>query len=408
MLDLDTHLARLLCVDWVMKLGQDAGLPFHQWGSGAKSLVIGPGDGIHVTVDLLEAAPYVVFTCSDAKKQSLVDALVQTAVLKIRDGDLGAMIWFSTVCPVSEWQFSSLSGAFVERLNQQTRISGWRRLGVSLLVEFVEELPKDWNAATALFAPTTVAHVHIGVPAPCWGFFSDHVAKEALETVAATCTFALGRAVPLRVALTPTPAEQVPDLDRRQHDQAILTLARKGVPLDVLNFAKVLGGADVCQRLRTALQTFDAAIRQEHDVVACILYVVVAECLVAPRTNWRDIQVTKRFIEFFESLMPDELDEIVAHGNFEVVFGVQRGKKQPQSLRRLLLDGIYTYRSGNVHSGLESQSRGFIGASDDVQLGVRRSMFALFAEGAILRFIASPRSSVVGHPNLIDPKIVTK
>ncbi len=404
MFDLDTHLARLLCVDWVMKLGQEAGLPFHQWGSGGGLLMIGTGDGFHVTVELLQVKPYLVFTCSDAKKQPQIDALVQAAVLKIRDGDLGAMVWFSTACPIGEWQLGSLSGAFIERLNQQTRISGWRRLGPSLLVEFVEDLPSDWNAASALFAPKTVAHVHIGVPAPCWGFFSDHVAKGAFETVAATCTFALGRAAPLRAALAPTPAEQLPDLNRRQHDPMIQTLARKGVPLDVLNFATVLGGSDTCLRLRTALQTFDAAIRQEHDVVACILYVVVAECLVAPRSEWRDVQVTKRFIEFFESLMPDELDELVAHGNFEVVFDVRRGRKQPQSLRRVLLDGIYAYRSGNVHSGLESQSRGFIGASDDLQQGIRRSMFAMFAEGAILRFIASPRSSIVGHPNLIDTK----
>lgn len=405
MLELDIHLGRLLLADWLMKLGQDAGLPFNQWGSGGKSLTIGPGDGLHVTIDLCDVEPYFAVTCSDVNTQPLIDALVQAAALKVREGEAGTTtIWFSTTCPVGDdWPLGALSGAFVERLNQQTRISGWRRLGSSLLIEFVEELPKAWSPATALFAPKTVAHIHIGVPAPCWGFFSDHIAKGALETIAATCTFALGRAVPLWASLTPTPVEQVAGLNRRQHDSTIHTLARKGVPLDVLNFAMAPGGIEVCQRLRTALQTFDAALRQEHDVVACILYVVVAECLVAPRTKWRDVQVTQRFCKFFEDLMPNELNELVAHGNFETVFEVQRGTKQPQTLRRLLLDRVYAYRSGNVHSGLESQYREFVGASDGLQLCVRRSMFATFAEGAILRYIASPRSSIVGHPSFVGP-----
>ena len=124
---------------------------------------------------------------------------------------------------------------------------------------------------------------------------------------------------------------------------------------------------------------------------------VVAECLTTLRTPWRDSKLTKRFIEFFDALMPDELDQMVAHGNFETVFGIRRGTRTARALRREMLEQIYEYRSGNLHAGLRPSYRGFASGFDTGE-NIRRALFADFAEGAILRYLSSPRSSLVGHP----------
>jgi hypothetical protein len=293
-------------------------------------------------------------------------------------------------------------GSFVERLSIQTRIAGWRRLGANVLLEFAEELPPEWDEKKALFAPKAVVHIHVAIPAPCTGHFSSHIAHAAVETAAAICTFALGRRVSLPPAAFPTQPERISNLDARRFDNSVLTLARKHVPLDIFSEIKQPGGFDHFQRLRAALLTFDAAIHQERDSVACILYVVAAECLTALNTDWRHAKITKRFIQFFDDLMPTELEQIVAHGNFEAVFCIRRGTRSNRALRREMLEQIYDFRSGHLHSGLRPSYRGFasgVDSSDDM----RRALFADFAEGAILRYLASPRASVIGHPNFSSP-----
>jgi len=217
--------------------------------------------------------------------------------------------------------------------------------------------------------------------------------------VAAICTFALGRGVALPPSAFPSRPEQVPDLEMRRTGSAVLTLARKYVSLDIFSPIAAPGGLEHFARMRAAFLTFDAAVQQQRDSVACILYVVAAEALSTPNTTWRDLKLTKRFIDFFDELMPSTLDQIIAHGNFEIVFGVRRGKRTSRSLRHELLDKIYDFRSGHLHAGLRPSYRGFalgFGASDDI----RRGLFADFAEGAILGYLASPRSSLIGHPNL--------
>jgi hypothetical protein len=119
--------------------------------------------------------------------------------------------------------------------------------------------------------------------------------------------------------------------------------------------------------------------------------------LTTPNTEWRHAKLTKRFIEFFDELMPDQLDTIVAHGNFEDAFALRRGNRTARSLRRALLDRIYDYRSGQLHEGLTPSYQGFAMGSD-MRNEVRRGLFADFAEGAILCYLAAPRSSLVGHP----------
>ncbi len=119
--------------------------------------------------------------------------------------------------------------------------------------------------------------------------------------------------------------------------------------------------------------------------------------MTAPYTSWRLRKLTKRFKEFFDELMPGDLDEIVAHANFEEAFGIRRGSRTARALRRELLDRIYAYRSGQLHEGLDPSYAG-LGVGIDLANETRRGLLAHFAEAAILRYLDAPRVSLVGHP----------
>lgn len=244
-------------------------------------------------------------------------------------------------------------------------------------------------------------HVHIAAPGPCAGYLSSRIAHGVIETVGAICTFALGRPVQLPHAAFPTDEKDVSELNQRRADLTIRGLARKGTSLDIFDRLIGLAGLEAFQRARSAFITFDAAVRQERDSVACILYVVAAECLTAPYTSWRLRKLTKRFKEFFDELMPGDLEEIVAHANFEAAFGIRRGFRTARALRRELLDRIYSYRSGQLHEGLDPSYAG-IAVGSDMGNNMRRGLLADFAEAAILRYLEAPRVSLVGHP-LVDP-----
>jgi hypothetical protein len=141
------------------------------------------------------------------------------------------------------------------------------------------------------------------------------------------------------------------ELETRRTDMTILTSARHGMPLDMFHLV-ALGDMDSWARLQGALLSYDAAIRQQREQVAVILYVVAAECLTNPFQPWKTERLTTRFIKFFDELMPGELDSMVQHGNFEQAFGIVRGSKSPKTLRRLMLDSLYGFRSEPVHEGL--------------------------------------------------------
>ncbi|HEU4458707.1 MAG TPA: hypothetical protein VFR90_06250 [Methylibium sp.] len=392
----------MLFADWLMQFGREAGLPFNQYGSSGDSFTIGSPNDFNITGHCTETEPYLRFVSSDASQQSLIDLLASQAALRIKQASFGSTVWHSATCLAPDYQIATpfSMGSFMERLSNQTRVVGWRRLGWNVLIEFVEELPQNWDSKNALFAPKALVHVHIAVPAPCVGNFSSHIAHAVLETTAAICSFALGRAVSLAPNAFPTRPEIAPLVQARQFDQSVLTLARKHIGLDIFTLVGVPGGFQCFQQLRSAFLTFDAARHQEHDVVACILYVVVAECLTTLSTPWRESKLTKRFIEFFDGLMPEELNQLTTHGNFEAVFGIRRGARTSRALRREMLEKIYEFRSGNLHAGLQPSYSGF-GSGFDTGENMRRAFFAEFAEGSILRYLSSPRSSVVGHPNCL-------
>jgi len=398
-LQLDLRVSRMLLADWFARLAGEAGLQLDQYGSSGEVFTLGAPTGLNVTARFIEANPYLQFVSSDPARQALIDDLASKAVEHANAGDLGAINWYSGSLSAEGFQLAApfSMGSFIQQLGNQTRIQGWRRLGSNILIEFAEELPADWNENNVLLAPKGIAHVHMAIPAPRAGFLSSHIAHGAIETIAAICTFALGRAVALPPAVFPSKPEHVSDLDARRIDQAILMLARKHVSLDIFSQIGAPGGLQFFERMRAVFLTFDAAVQQHHNFVASILYVVAAEAITTPYVNWRDSKLTKRFINFFDELIPSELDTIVAHTNFEEAFEIRRGTRTSRSLRRKLLDRIYELRSGLVHSGLQPSYQGFrFSVAEDM----RRSLLADFAEGAVLGYLSSPRSSVIGHPDL--------
>jgi hypothetical protein len=389
---------RALFVDWFRKLARDAELPLDQsGGSSDEAFTLGAPDGLHITATFVPEYPFLRFASNDPGREALVQELVRHAASRAEAADFGGIVWYSTALVAPAFQLSPLGlGTFFEQLGNQARINGWRRLGGSILLEFKEQLPADWKEGATPLAPETIVHVHLAVPAPSDGYFSSALAHPAMETVGAICTFALMREVQLPLLAIPSKPESVPELIARQVDPSVLTLARRGVPLDIFGFTG-MDALDVYARLRAALLTFNAAKQQRHDLVACVLYVVVAESLVTPHANWRELKTTTRFIRFYDELMPSVIDELVAHRNLEALFPMKRGAKNAPRLRRELLTHIYDFRSGFVHQGLQPNYRGH-GSSARIVDDVRRSFFSEFAERAILEFIKSPRCSIVGHP----------
>lgn len=280
----------------------------------------------------------------------------------------------------------------------QTRFVGWGRVSSGILVEFREELPEGQpNPEDNPFVVhRSVIDIHIAAPGPARGPLTEPMAHRVLDEVAAVCTFFLGRAVDFPPIIFPAQDSSVAELDTKLSDPSIGTLTRNGVLLDIYEDLFLRGGLESVNRTRNALLSYDSAIRQNREQVALILYVVAAECLTNPYQPWKTERLTKRFIEFFDELMPDDLDALVQHGNFEAAFGIRRGSRSARALRREFLNTIYNQRSEPVHEGLSASFRGMAGMGGPAHL--RRALASQFAQNAILRFLEAPRTTLIGHP----------
>ncbi len=400
--------SRMLLADWFVRLARDFGIDLQQTGGSNTAYTLGDPIAFHVTAQFADSFPFLTFVASDSRPGEVVAKIASAAIEKLTGGDFGGIVWYSVELHESDLRLSpfSLLGDLLQRLGSQVRIAGWRRLGANILLEFTEEMRRPVPHGEDIFAPKAVVRVHIAAPGPCAGFLASEIAHGVVESAGAICSFALGRPVDIPFSAFPAKSEQLLDLAARQRDVNILTLARGGIPLDIVNYLAVEGGAEVFLRARNALLSFDAAGRQERDSVAGILYVVAAECISSPTTPWKDVKLTKRFIEFFDELMPSELDRIVGHDNFEEAFGIVRGGKTARVLRRKALNRFYDFRSGQLHQGL-SPSYQSLGTRFDPASQARRGLLRDFAEGAILRYLSAPRSSLIGHPGL-DRSVSTK
>lgn len=279
---LDVAAYRMLLADWFRRLAKDAGWELGHFGGGGEGYTFGTPGVDRVEALFTDARPFLRFVAQDDERQHTVQGLVKEAVSRTERLDLGGTIWYSTTLEevAIALSGSSFMGILLERLGGQVRIAGWRRLGRDILLEFAENETGASSDPKRLFAPKAVVHAHVAAPGPIHGHFSSHVAHNAIELVGAICTFALGRPVQLPHVMFPADDEHVERLDNQRTNEGILTLARKGVGLNIFGFVGLEGGLELFGRVKSALLTFDAAMRQEHDSVATLLYLVAADGLM--------------------------------------------------------------------------------------------------------------------------------
>lgn len=387
---------QLLSASWLLRLVQEAGYDVPQITLSVEPFTIGRHDQFHIDVMAADTVPWITAVSSDPAHQPQIDELVRRSGELVAAGDLGGHVWYSTGLIGEDWIIDALFMSRIqEMLTNHVRITGWRRLGWHVLLEFREEFPDGAAPVDSPFAPRAVVDVHVAAPGPVHGPLSEPIAHRLVEEVAAICSFALGRPVNLPPSVFPSAPETVADLDRRRDDVSMLGLARNGISLDIFDDLFQRGGMLSVDRARGAFLSFDAALRQQREQVALIMYVVAAECLTNPYQPWKTERLTTRFIAFFDELMPDALDELVQHGNFEVAFGITRGSRSARALRREFLSTLYNLRSEPVHEGLSASFQGMaeMGSSS----AQRRALASVFAQNAILSFLQSPRTSLIGH-----------
>jgi hypothetical protein len=395
---LPVDVLRWLCVDWFDELARNEGVIFtnsEDASQGPMRTCLRTADGLEVIVEASETS-LCQFSCGDPKRAELVARWARNAVQLTMDGETRGFVWHHVrMVPIEGNGAEDFSG-LIATLSGQRRMNCWKRLS-EMLLEFTEDKPPE---AGALFPPKTTVNAYIRIPAPKLGRFSEYISNNALELLSAICSFALGRPVERPEFASYADAGLWPDLDNRFADLSIRFVDRDGIPLNFLHAAPLPGGQEYITRIETALITFEAALAERNSRIACVLCIVAAESLCVPEVDaqWKKEKTTDRFVSFYENLIPNELDQMVAHVNFEEIFEIKRGKKKAKRLRGLLLETMYEFRSGLVHGGLRSRPRTHLPGFFHGSIDLRRSQFMWFAEQAILKYLQSPRCSVVGSP----------
>ena len=412
MMELRLDQRQSLSASWLLRLVRETGYDVPQTSLSTAPFIIGRPDGFHITVTPQNNSPWITAVSSDQGRQDEIDELVRrggelTSGALASEADFGGHVWYT--CTLGGEQPNLADPMFFSRMQEmlstQIRIvNEWRRLGTDVLLNFREDVPdggvQDENI---LFPPRPIVDVYVAVAGPIDGPFTRPIAHRAMELVAAICTFALGRPVNLPPTVWPAQDEMLAELETRRTDMTILTSARHGMPLDMFHLVAV-GDMDSWARLQGALLSYDAAIRQQREQVAVILYVVAAECLTNPFQPWKTERLTTRFIKFFDELIPGELDSMVQHGNFEQAFGIVRGSKSPKRLRRLMLDSLYGFRSEPVHEGLAMACEGFAFSGAAGQRRMFASWFASVGDPPLPRFAPDHLDRPPRHRHRQGPK----
>ncbi len=390
-----------LSASWLVRFAGEAGYDVSQTSLSFTPFIIGSqAEGaFNITVTPATQYPWITAVASDPEEQDRIDDLVMRSGDRVAAGDLGGVVWYSTTL-IAEPDIFGLPymDRTLERMMNQARFVGWGRVCSGILLEFREELPEGQSDTpdNPFVVHRALIDIHIAAPGPARGPLTEQMAHRIVEEVAAICTLFLGRAVDLPPVIFPAPEDAVTDLNTKMSDPNIGTLTRHGVILDIYEDLFVRGGLESVNRVRNALLSYDSAVRQQREQVALILYVVAAECLTNPFQPWKTKRLTTRFIRFFDELMPDDLDALVQHGNFEAAFGINRGNRSARALRHEFLNTLYSQRSEPVHEGLSASFLGMAGMGSPAHL--RRALASQFAQHAILRFLEAPCSTLIGHP----------
>lgn len=397
---LDWEMMHRYIVDWFVEIADRNGTTFSQFSTpvSGELLIAGEG-GLSVISKWLGKDPFCTFTSSDKGMQERISIWGAEAVQLTRSGDYGELRWYVLECRFHGFDHQVLSSGGLGSALSRLPIPEWARLG-PLLFNSIVPRPKETHSNQFLaFEGERKLSIYIPVVEPRkFARVADRMAVENCEWAAAACTAATNRGIKLGFRPVPAAKELQSQLTDRLADGTIETWAISGISLSIAPWRFVPGGNSCFERVQAALLTFDAAIKQERDSVACMLYVAAAESLAVINQPWRKNQVVSRFLSFFELLMPDHLNELIEHANYEMAFGLKRGNKKPVQRRRDLLEKLYDFRSTIVHSGTEPAYRGLVGSASPGEM-MFRTLCMEFARYAIAAYIRSPFSSLVGRPD---------
>ncbi|MFI6855956.1 hypothetical protein [Streptomyces sp. NPDC050416] len=403
---LPSEISALLLIQWVGVISADH-LGLTSTGSGGSSdggqtYTFGDVTSSHFILETTETWDEWTLATTSLPNEGVVVPVIEEALAKVAAQDFGPDVVYEIGMKTATIGIDS--GIFFQlmrALGDQVRIVGKRRLCDRVLLEFTETPPKV-PGTHMLFAPETTIRALIFSPGPSAGDLSRRTAAGIAETVASICTLALGRVVNLPPAATTFPAteEVTEEAKSIQSDPSILTLARNSISLDIFGDLAALGGTEATIRAQRALLSYHSALTQSSTDVATMLFISAIEALIAPHQEWGKEKVTKRFIKGVQQLCPNTVNELMAHPNVEVAFGLKL-KGSPSKRRYALLNQLYDMRSVPTHTGIGLSSSGALTAASDPG-SMRFALLSDLTRAAILGYLQGPFSSLVGHPQ-IDP-----
>lgn len=397
---LPDDVARRLFDAWVSKLSeQQLGYSQRSSNSDEDGAFSAFGDLLGEHFELRGAGLTVSVKVVDVDEEVVLELLDEASNL-VAARDTGESVVYQLEITVAGLDFVTDGMHFMRMLGDQRHIEGSRRLADVVLMDFEQGLLADAPPAGLLLAPQCRVQVTVFAQGPGPSDWSQDTANAMIEVTAAICAFATGRSVDYFPMVFPA---QPPDADlarQRQRDPTIPGLARDSISLDVFGELPMLGHEDAVLRVRGALLAYHAALKQTSPDVAVMLFVTAIEALISPRHEWGKQKVTARFARSLLELCPETVDALLAHGNIEEAFQyTKRGGINRQ--RQDLLNRIYDARSAPNHTGLGLSATGM--AIMATPHSMRVALVSDLARAAILSYIQSPRSSLIGHPHLNPP-----
>lgn len=392
--------ARSLFDAWVLKLSEQR-LGYHQssTNSDEHGPYLGFGDLLGEHFELRGAGLEITEVKAVGVDEAVVLEILSEASSRVAARDTGDAVVYQQEMTVAAPDFLAGGMHFMRILGDQRHIEGSHRLADAVLLDFEQGLLPDGPPELRLLAPKCRVQVTIFAQGPGPSSWSERTANAMSEITAAICAFATGRPVEYFPMLFPSQPGDVERASQRRYDPSIPGLVRDSVSLDVFGELPMRGHEDAVLRVRGALLAYHAALKQTSPDVALMLFVTAIEALISPRHEWGKKRVTARFAKSLLDLCPVAVDALLDHGNIEQAFQyTKQGGITRQ--RRDLLDRIYEARSVPTHTGLGLSASGMaiMGMPDTVRV----ALISDLARTAILSYIQSPRSSLIGHPG-IDP-----
>jgi hypothetical protein len=384
---LTERVLRELFVDWFgTLLDQEYGSVGYSTGGERNSIRL--RDGTECTAVLSETTGDIAIEAPSAIQDRIL-SLAQSALARTKLRETGEPVWWTTGFTSRPETTEASTLHMLRSLSQHKRYEGKWRLGTDALVDI-----KQQGAQHPPFFPNQSAKVVFRSVGPGHGPFAARIARTNATLIRAALSFIT--ASPLEGLMVVFPANpddlvQARDLlDRGVSPELLID----SVPIwRALATFVSSGSHEAFERAFGALLAYEHALVQKTEESSIVFFVTAIEALAVPNANWKTERITKRFVEFLLLICPEAIDEVLRHPNFRQAFGnISSRKAFAQQLYHLRSHPIHTGRLGEITAGL----------SVEVEAGVRVALAADVARAAILSFLRTPLSMLVGHPDL-DP-----